>query len=99
MQVDEYSGESSAPTARLDTIKMIAARAAYYDRIVTKLDFTGAYLNTPRPDDVQHKYLFVPRNVAKLVVEIDPTFADYVLEDGRILVDYARVASTGTSQL
>ena len=87
MQVDEYSGESSAPTARLDTIKLIAARAAYYDRIVTKLDFTGAYLNTPRPDDVQHKYLFVSRNVAKLLVEVDPTFADYVQEDGRILVE------------
>ena len=33
MQVDEFSGESSAPTARLDTIKLIAARAASCNRI------------------------------------------------------------------
>ncbi len=87
MQIDEYSGESSAPTARLDTIKLIAARAAYYNRIVSKLDFTGAYLNTPRPDDVQHKYLYISRNVARLLIEVDPSFAEFVQDDGRILVE------------
>ena len=66
---------------------MIAARAAHYNRIVSKLDFTGAYLNTPRPDDVQHKYLFISRNVAKLLIEVDSTFAEYLQDDGRILVE------------
>ena len=46
MQVDKFRGESSAPTARLHTIILMAARAAYYNRIVSILDFAGACLST-----------------------------------------------------
>ena len=105
MQVDEYSGESSAPTARLDTIKLIiAARAAYYNRVSSKLDFTGAYLNTPRPDDVQRKYLYISRNVTTLLVEVDSSFLNmyrttdvFKWSSTRCFMDCVKVASTGIS--
>ena len=44
--MDKFRGESCAPTARLDTIILMAARVAYYNRIVSKLDIAGAYLST-----------------------------------------------------
>ena len=83
MQVDEFSGESSAPTASLNTITLIAARAAYCNRIVLKLDFPGAYLNTPRPDHVQRKYIYISRDVAKLLIEVDPSFDQFLQDDGQ----------------
>ena len=43
MQLDEYSGKSSDDVDR-------CKGGVPYSR--TRLDFTGAYLNTPRSDDV-----------------------------------------------
>ena len=85
-QRDDYVGETSSPVARVETIFMLACIAIQREYIVFSIDFVGAYLNTPRPDSVKHKYMFLNKEVSELLCSIDDTWVQYLQKDGRILV-------------
>ena len=85
-QRDDYVGETSSPVARVETIFMLACVAIRREYIVFSIDFVGAYLNTPRPESVKHKYMFLNKEVSELLCSIDDTWLQYLQKDGRILV-------------
>ena len=87
MQKPEFTGESSSPTARIESVFWLLSVGVFLKQIFFKIDFIGAYLNTPRPEEVQHKHVFLPKEIAAVVVEIDPDYKKFVQHDGRILVE------------
>ena len=87
MQQPEFTGESSSPTARVETVFWHLCVGVFLKQIFFKVDFIGAYLNTPRPEEVQHKHVFLPKEIAAVLVEADPSYAKFVQADGRVLVE------------
>ena len=91
MQKEEYSGESSYPTARVDTMLALLARANLRNREVFSVDFVAAYPNSERPDFVQHKHVYLDKEIVALLVDIKPDWAEYVQPDGRMLTEMDRM--------
>jgi hypothetical protein len=80
-------GQSEGPVCRIESLKTIMSIAAYEDYEVFTVDITGAYLNTPMPDDVKHKWMKLDKDVADMLVEIDrERFLPYVQADGTVIV-------------
>jgi hypothetical protein len=80
-------GQSEGPVCRIESLKTIMSTAAYEDYEVFTVDITGAYLNTPMPDDVKHKWMKLDKVVADMLVEIDrEQFLPYVQADGTVIV-------------
>ena len=52
MQKPEFTGESSSPTARVETVFWLLSVGVFLEQTFFKIDFIGAYLNTPRPEEV-----------------------------------------------
>ena len=86
VQKAEYTGESSSPVARIESIFAMAGIAAYMGWIVIKIDVTSAYLTTPRPDEVKYKYLRLSKELTAVLVELDPSYASFVDPRGCIIV-------------
>jgi hypothetical protein len=90
-QVDQYTAESSSPVARIESVFTTAALAAYHGWIVFKVDVVGAYLNTPRPEEVKYKYARIRKAIAALFVEQKPEYAPFLQKDGSLLVEINRM--------
>jgi histone deacetylase 1/2 len=79
----------SSPTASCTSLYMIAAIAARYDMHVSTGDITGAYLKAFMPDDT-YIYMYLDPIVSAITITVDPSYANYLREDGKILVKLIR---------
>jgi hypothetical protein len=64
-------GQSEGPVCRIESLKTIMSIAAYEEYEIFTIDITGAYLNTPMPEDVKHKWMKLDRDVVDTLLEID----------------------------
>jgi hypothetical protein len=64
-------GQSKGPVCRIESLKTIMSIAAYEEYEIFTIDITGAYLNTPMPEDVKHKWMKLDRDVVDTLLEID----------------------------
>jgi hypothetical protein len=87
MQKPEYTAATSSPVVRHETVMWFLAVCVVCKLHRLKIDFIGAYLNTPRPAEVKYKHVWIPADIAAILVELAPWFAEFVQEDGRILVE------------
>jgi hypothetical protein len=87
MQKDEYVQATSSPVVRHESVMWFVAVCVYCKLKRVKIDFIGAYLNTPRPDEVKYKHVWIPADIAAILVEQEPSFKQFVQTDGRVLVE------------
>jgi hypothetical protein len=80
-------GQSEGPVCRIESLKILMSIAAYEDYEIFTIDVTGAYLNTPMPDDVKHKWMKLDKDVVDVLLEIDrERYKKYVRADGTMVV-------------
>ena len=85
-------GETQGPVCRVESIFILISIAAYRDYEIFKIDITSAYLNTPMNDDVKHKWLMLDKDVASILLSMDPTYwREYLRPDGKILVRLKKI--------
>jgi hypothetical protein len=70
VQLPEYTAESSSPVARMETIFCLAGKAAVKGWSIIRFDVVCGYPNTPRPDEVQYRYLKLNSQIASVVTEL-----------------------------
>jgi hypothetical protein len=81
------TGETEGPVARIESIKMLLAIAAYEDRAIFKVDIGSVFMRTPMVDNVKHKWVHLDRIVVKVLLELRPGEYDkYVMDDGTIVM-------------
>ena len=87
MQKPEFTASTSSPVVRHETVMWFLAIAVYCRMKRVKIDFVGAYLNTPRPAEVKYKHVWIPADIAAILIELEPAFKEFLQPDGRILVE------------
>jgi hypothetical protein len=65
----------------------VLAVAMVYRLELFKVDVQGAYINTPRPDEVKYKYVSLAKHIASVVVSLAPEFAQYLDSNGTMIVE------------
>ena len=83
-QLPDYTAESSSPVARMESVMMLASIAAYHGWEVMKFDVVCGYPNAPRPPEVFYRYLRVSKEVAAIIVNMFPNYADFLGRDGSL---------------
>jgi len=91
LQKPEFTTESSSPVARIESIFMLAAIAAFHKLITFKIDVVCGYPNAVRPEEVLYKYLRLDRNVSKVLVKIRPEFVKYLLRNDTMVVELKKM--------
>ena len=76
----------SSSTVSTSSVLMIAAIAAVEQRAIAVIDFPGAYLNSPLPSDHPTVYMRLDKELTRIACEIDPTYNEYLKEDGTVVV-------------
>jgi hypothetical protein len=72
-------GQSEGPVCRIESLKTIMSIAAFEDYEVFTIDIIGAYLNTPMPEDVKHKWMKLDKDVVAMLLESDrERYKEYV---------------------
>ena len=84
-QKPEYTAESSSPVARIESVYMLASIAAFRGWEVIKFDVVSGYPNTPRPPEVQYKYLSISREITNLIIDMFPQHKPFVGRDGCLI--------------
>ena len=81
-------GEQEGPVCRFESLSIVLSIAAYKDLEVFKIDVTAAYMNTPMPEDVKHRWVRLDRDVVRMLRKIQPGYWDeFVQPDGTALVE------------
>ena len=86
----------SASTISCESIFMIFAYASQWGAFLTTIDIGGAYLECLLALD-DHVYVWLDKQIVKLLLEIDPKLSRFIRPDGRILVKLLK-ALYGTIQ-
>jgi hypothetical protein len=73
-----------SPTASLSHLFIVACLAAREGRLIRTIDVTGAYLNADMRAGV---YMHIDHTLAAILVIIDPSYKDYLRDDGSLIVE------------
>ena len=85
-------GITEGPVCRVESIFLIVNIALLRGLKVMKIDFVGAYLNTPMPKDVKQQWILLDKHVSTRLVERDgDLWKPFVRSDGRILVEMLKL--------
>ena len=85
-------GLTEGPVCRVESIHLIVNIALLRDLKVMKIDFVGAYLNTPMPAEVKQRWILLDKHVSARLVERDPElWKPFLRFDGRILVEMLKL--------
>ena len=76
----------SSGTVSTSSVFMVAAIAAVEKRSVCVIDFPGAYLNSPLPEDHPNVYMRIDKELSAIACKIVPGFQEYIREDGSSVV-------------
>ena len=80
--------ETFGPVCRVETLFLILQIAVVFKMILFRIDVVAAFLKTPMPDDVKHRWMYLQRNVSQRLVQRDPEkWSKFVDSKGRILVE------------
>jgi hypothetical protein len=75
--------QNPSPTARTNSIFLLALIAAKERREVCTLDITGAYLNADTTNDV---YVRIPAKIASVLCDHHPLYTNHLAANGTIVV-------------
>ena len=92
LQMEWAVAKTYGPVCRVESIFLILAIAALQLRFLFKVDFVAAFLNTPMPPEVLHRWIRLNRMVSKALIERDPAkWAPYLCSDGSIVVEMLKL--------
>jgi hypothetical protein len=81
-------GQTEGPVCRVESILTLLNIALVHNLEVIKIDFTSAFLNTPMPKEVQHKWILLDTSVSGMLVKLNPgKWKNYLRSDNKILVE------------
>jgi hypothetical protein len=87
-----YTANTEAPVCRVQSIFTIINLALLHDMRLMKIDVKSAFLNTPMPDSVVHKWVLLDRTTTKYLVKMNPIkWEPYVNDKGRVLVEMKKL--------
>jgi hypothetical protein len=69
----------------------LLARATYHKREVFSVDFEFAYPNKLRTAEVIYKDVMLDKEIAEIVVEIEPSWKEFLQPDGKMLIEMDRM--------
>lgn len=76
--------EKTSETVKHETLMAVLAIAASQDRGLESFDFPGAYLY----GKLKHAQVMrIPKNIAKILIQVDKSYTDFLQKDGSILVN------------
>lgn len=81
-----HAEETSAPTMGTSSLFILMALAAREGSAVATADVPGAYLEADMPETGKPVYMRLNRFLAAIQVAIDPSYKDFVREDGTVVV-------------
>jgi hypothetical protein len=82
-----FTGQSEGPVIRIETLLILLSVAINEDLVIFKVDVGSAFMRTPMPYDVKHKWLKLDKKVVELLLEMQPDkYKNYVMKDGSIVV-------------
>jgi hypothetical protein len=86
------TGSTEAPVCRVHSIFTIINLSLLYDMDVMKIDIKSAFLNTPMPDDVKHKWVLLDKVTSNYLVKKNHNkWHKYMNDKGRILVEMKKL--------
>ena len=89
--LQDFVRETQGPVTEVESILIVVSIAIFYDLEIFKIDITSAYHNTPMNDDVEHKWLLLDKDVASVLISMEPTTGELILEEmGRYWCDWTR---------
>jgi hypothetical protein len=81
-------GENEGPVCRFESILIVLSIAGYLELEVFKVDISSAYMNTPIPEDVKHRWVRLDRDVVRVLMKLMPGYWDnYVQNNGSVVVE------------
>jgi hypothetical protein len=87
------TGETEGPVARIESIKMLLAIAAYENLAIFKINISSAFMRTPMVDDVKHKWVHLDKIVVKILQELQLGVYDkYIMDDSTILMEMKTIS-------
>ena len=81
---------AAAPTITPLGLMMFLVLACVHRRFLVFFDVNSAYLHAEQSEEDDDVYLYLPREVAEVVVEMRPEWRRFVLSDGRLLMHVRR---------
>lgn len=86
--LQEEIGEREGPVCRVESIMILLCIAANRDLEVFKVDISSAYMNTPVPADVKHRWVRLDKDVVQMLRELQPgKWDEFVQADGKMVVE------------
>lgn len=82
--------ESTSPTASTTSVFIAATLAANEGRAVATVDVPGAFLHSKMPDDSPPVLMRLNKFETKVLVKVEPSFAEYVRPNGTCVVKLKR---------
>jgi hypothetical protein len=87
LQDRDIYNNGSSPTVSTGAILIIAAIAARENRAVGSVDFPGAFLNSPMPQEGDHVVMMrLNKFLTSVLVAIDPSYSQFVNKNGTCVV-------------
>lgn len=81
MQRRDTVGDTSSPTAALETVKIMFCVACFERRKCLISDLTAAYLANAYPEDEPAIFIRLSANLAKYLIRLKPEYAKYLCKD------------------
>jgi hypothetical protein len=80
-------GETQGPVCRVESLNILMCIAVFENYEVFKVDVSNAYMNTPMPESVKHKWVVLDQDVVAILLELDSAYwSRFLRSDGKILV-------------
>jgi hypothetical protein len=86
MQRPEFTGESSSPVARFETLCLHPSVGVFLGWKWFKIDFVDAYHLTPMDPAVKHQHVSMQPELVEVLVTADPVFKQFLRPDGSIIL-------------
>ena len=90
-QSEELLGDTYSGVARIESLFAVTGICAHLGWLPFVVDNHMAYTEVVRPTDAPYKFLLLQKEVAALVILLQPGFAPFVRADGSMLVELTRM--------
>jgi hypothetical protein len=86
------TGNTAAPVCRVQSVFTLINIALLHELELMKIDVKSAFLNTPMPNDVIHRWVLLDRTTSNYLVRKNPEkWTPFLNEKGRILVELLKL--------
>jgi hypothetical protein len=88
-----YTGESEGLVARIKSLLMLLAVVIHENLKIFKIDVGSTFMQMPITDDVKHKWIKFDKQVANVLLELQPeVYEDNVQPDRSIVVEMDKLS-------